>query len=355
MSFVARIIAFHQQHKILSHIGFWIAALFLTTMTESYQASDVWFSPNRLLFHAVTLITQIITAYFLAYFVIPGFMESRAPIRMSVYAITGMYLICAIARLLNLHVYEPLAQIPPKAFENLHEVFTNVGRLFYVYFFRNLSVAIAFLFLKLLTDQHEAQQKALKLEKEKSAAELKLLKAQLNPHFLFNTLNNIYSLSFTGSPATSQSIARLSEILDHILYRCNEALAPLDEEIDLIHNYIELEKLRYGDRITVNISLADTRGISVPPLVLLSLVENAFKHGASEDTGTPVITITMNTDDKNLRFMIGNTMGEYTREASKGIGLPNLKRQLEFIYQQDYLLAIKKSANWFEVVLTLPK
>lgn len=168
-------------------------------------------------------------------------------------------------------------------------------------------------------------------------------------------LNNIYSLSFTGSTATSESIARLSEILDHILYRSNEVLTPLEAEIMLIRNYIELEKLRYGKRLTVKMTNSDTTGIRIPPLVLLSLVENAFKHGASEDAGAPVITIEMQADGKNFRFVINNTAANTAKEESKGIGLPNLRRQLELIYQQNYQLTVERGTNWFKVALTLPK
>lgn len=357
MNFTARIIAFHRQNKVLSHIVFWIAALLVATMTESYQSSDGWFSANRLLFHAVTLITQIMTAYFLAYFVIPGFLNSRKPVQMSVYTIAGMYLICALARLLNLHIYEPLAGIPPKAFENLHEVFTNLARLLYVYFFRNLSVAIVFLFLKLLTDQYETQQKALRLEKEKSKAELKLLKAQLNPHFLFNTLNNIYSLSFTSSPATSESIARLADILDHILYRCEAQYVPLSAEVALIKNYIELEKLRYDQRLTINFNTSISQEIIIAPLILLSLVENAFKHGASDDAGAPVIAIDLRVNEHSFNFNISNSVTETKndREYSQGtgIGLNNLRKQLYLVYGKAYTLDVRRQSGFFEVSLAI--
>ena len=357
MNFTAGIIAFHRQNKVLSHIGFWISALLVATMTESYQSSDGWFSSNRLLFHAVTLITQIMTAYFLAYFVIPGFLNSRKPVQMSVYTIAGMYLICAIARLLNLHVYEPLSNIPPKAFENLHEVFTNLARLLYVYFFRNLSVAIVFLFLKLLTDQYETQQKALRLEKEKSKAELKLLKAQLNPHFLFNTLNNIYSLSFTSSPVTSESIARLADILDHILYRCDEQFVPLSAEVALIKNYIELEKLRYDQRLSCNFHTRIDQEIVIAPLILLLLVENAFKHGASDDTGAPVIDIDLQVNEQNFIFNISNTVTEQKNNVESTtadrIGLNNMRKQLDLIYGKDYTLNVATRNKSFEVNLTI--
>ena len=320
-------------------------------LTESYQSSDGWLSANRPLFHAVTLITQIMTAYFLAYFVIPGFLNTRKPVQMSFYTLAGMYLICALARLLNLHFYEPLVGIPPKAFENLHEVFTNLGRLLYIYFFRNLSLAIVFLFLKLLTDQYESQQKALKLEKDKSNAELKLLKAQLNPHFLFNTLNNIYSLSFTSSPVTSESIARLADILDHILYRCDTPFVPLSAEIALIKNYIELEKLRYDKRLTVNFNASVDHQMVIAPLILLSLAENAFKHGASDDAGAPVIVIDLLVNERSFIFNISNTVAgtkndsEYSEGA--GIGLNNLRKQLDLIYGKAYTLDVKRQSKLF--------
>jgi LytS/YehU family sensor histidine kinase len=114
-----------------------------------------------------------------------------------------------------------------------------------------------------------------------------MLKTQLNPHFLFNTLNNIYVLSLENSEKTQKSIEKLSKILDHVLFRCNTKYVSLSSEIELLENYIELEKLRYDDRLQINFNNHIEQDVKIAPLILLSLVENAFKHGAGEDSVSP--------------------------------------------------------------------
>jgi LytS/YehU family sensor histidine kinase len=220
-----------------------------------------------------------------------------------------------------------------------------------------MAAASIFVFFKILKDQLIIEKRALQLEKEKAETELKLLKSQLNPHFLFNTLNNIYSLSFTSSPATSQSIARLGDILDHILYRCNGQYVPLKAEIALVNNYIELEKLRYDERLTVNFKTAVEHHAEIAPLILLSLVENAFKHGASDDTGAPVIDIDLLTSDENVIFKVSNTVASQNsapdRVSNERIGLNNLRRQLDLVYGNNYALDVTREDRRFTVQLTL--
>jgi LytS/YehU family sensor histidine kinase len=206
-----------------------------------------------------------------------------------------------------------------------------------------------------MKDQLLMQKRTLMLEKEKAETELKLLKAQLNPHFLFNTLNNIYSLSYTSPARTSESIARLADILDHILYRANQVYVPLAAEVTLIRNYIELEKLRYDSRLTVNFTCAIEGQVVIAPLILLSLVENAFKHGASNDAGEPVIDIGLAVKGDKIQFDITNTVndGDSGPAGTERIGLNNLQRQLDHIYGKDHELRVLREGNLFLVRLTI--
>jgi len=271
--------------------------------------------------------------------------------------IVSSYATCVAARIIIVKICEPLAGIAPKAFESYSEISTDMLKLLYVYFFQIFSVAFVFMCLKVLKDQLEIQKRSLTLEKEKAETELKLLKTQLNPHFLFNTLNNIYSLSFTSSPVTSESIARLADILDHILYRCDTPYVPLASEIALIKNYIELEKLRYDKRLTVNFDMKIEHEIAIAPLILLSLIENAFKHGAADDTGAPKIDIDLEVNAQHFIFTISNTIatqkGDIQNSSANGIGLNNLRKQLDLIYGDDYKLTVCGSNNFFEVSLSI--
>ena len=181
---------------------------------------------------------------------------------------------------------------------------------------------------------------------------------ELNPHFLFNTLNNIYTLSLNNSPKAPISIGKLSNILDHILYRCNSTFVSLSSEIELLRNYIELEKLRYDKRLKVNIHTNIESDREIPPLILLSLVENAFKHGAGEDSGSPEIDIQISNTEALFVFKIVNTVSnDYeNKNKNKGnIGLLNIRKQLDLIYNKAYHLNIENLEHSFIVVLEIPQ
>jgi sensor histidine kinase YesM len=302
----------------------------------------------------IFLIPQILASYFLAYFVIPLFMSKKKYSIAIICFIAGSYLICALARLLIIHVAEPMVGLIPKDFETLGEVLGNVPKLLYVYFYPIFSIAFIFLIIKFIKDQNEIQKRSLVLEKEKAETELKLLKAQLNPHFLFNTLNNIYSLSLDNSPATSRSIARLSEILDYILYKCDHQFVPLSGEINLLNNYIELEKLRHDDNLSVSFHLKIDEGTNISPLLLISIVENAFKHLGAEGADNMSVNICLRSDRSGIYFRIENTfIKKIPGAAREKIGLVNLRRQLDLLYAKKYSLDIQESGSIFSVTLAL--
>ena len=244
-----KIIKFATEHRISTHIIFWglIFILFFTQNTSSNPEErriDLYYSLYYELF-------SIIGAYFLSYRILPRLMTAQKHNWVWVEFIVGSYLISVIARITMIYGLEPIVRKPPFSQESVFEILIDLPILFGTYFVHILSLSLFFAFIKLLKDQYIIQKRSLLLEKQKAETELKILKAQLNPHFLFNTLNNIYSLSVTNSPITSQSIAVLSEILDCILYRCSSTYVPVSQEITLLNNYISLEKLRYDERLSV--------------------------------------------------------------------------------------------------------
>ncbi|MBN8826590.1 MULTISPECIES: histidine kinase [unclassified Spirosoma] len=357
MSLLEQLILFHKTHRIVSHILFWLSVLLVATLTDSYQSHEHWIPLTTFSYYSLTLITQIPTAYFLAYFIIPRILTSRQYLRVVVYFLLGLYILCALSRLIYIYVREPMVGIPPNSTETLGEILTNLPKLFYIYFFQNLSLAVVFLFVHLLIRQYTTQKRTLLLEKQKTETELMLLKAQLNPHFLFNTLNNIYTLSLLNSPATSDSIARLADILDYILYRCTNPYVPLDSEIKVLRDYIELEKLRYDERLQVTFTASVDQSTDIAPLVLLTIVENAFKHGASNDLGSPVITIDLQVANGLFVFSAVNSVAPIQvtssdQERAK-IGLANLNQQLELLYGRAYQLHIKQTNTMFGVTLQI--
>lgn len=357
MNLFDRLLGFHKKHRWLTHIAYWFIYLLIAVSASKYRDGDKGTYGFEFTSDALYLSAEMIAAYSLAYFVVPQFIYRKRYVLSIVEFVIVCYVSCVIGRVLIVKICEPLAGVKPKAFETYQEILTDIPKLLYVYLSDFLSSSAIFIFLKLLKDQFETQKRALQLEKEKAETELKLLKTQLNPHFLFNTLNNIYSLSFTSSPATSPSIARLADILDHILYRCNGQYVSLKAEIALVKNYIELEKLRYDERLTVIFNSDVEQDIDIAPLILLSLVENAFKHGASDDAGAPVIDIDLFASDENFIFKVSNTVAAQNnapdRISTERIGLNNLQRQLDLIYGDDYALDVTREDKYFTVQLTI--
>lgn len=192
------------------------------------------------------------------------------------------------------------------------------------------------------------------LQIEKQAAELNYLRSQTNPHFLFNTLNNIYSLARDKSDLAPESILRLSKILRFMLYETSGAYISIDQEIKIIDDYIALESLRYDDSLQINFSndVEDMKQ-AIPPLLLIALVENAFKHGVSETRGRAYVNIHLSVNLRQLTFIVKNSSdsaGE--KQFKENIGLSNIRRQLQLLYK-DYDLSVKQGDLEFTVILKI--
>ncbi|HUR10555.1 MAG TPA: histidine kinase [Flavitalea sp.] len=195
---------------------------------------------------------------------------------------------------------------------------------------------------------------AQQLRIEKQEAELNYLKSQTNPHFLFNTLNNIYSLARDKSDLAPESILRLSKILRFMLYEAGGAYIAIEQELKIISDYIALEKLRYDETLTVNFNhdIEDIRQ-SVPPLLLIPLVENAFKHGVSETRNQPFVDIHLSVSKRKLTFSVKNSTEIFSIDGFKeNIGLSNLRRQLELLYT-DYNLSVQQGDSVFTATLKI--
>jgi two-component system, LytTR family, sensor kinase len=190
---------------------------------------------------------------------------------------------------------------------------------------------------------------------EKHEAELNFLKSQTNPHFLFNTLNNIFSLSRDKSDLAPESIIKLSKILRFMLYETGGEYITLEKELKIIGDYIDLEKLRYDESLLINFNYnVDDMKQVIPPLLLIPLVENAFKHGVSESTGDPFIDIHLSAKDQHLNFVVRNSSESFQPDppVKKNIGLANLRRQLELLYS-DYDLSTSRDRAAFIAKLNI--
>lgn len=221
----------------------------------------------------------------------------------------------------------------------------------------NFMVGIAFVIriYKIWFAEQEIRHNA---EKKNLENEMNLLRAQLNPHFLFNTMNNLYALSLEDTPKTTEGIAKISDLLRAVLYECNEREIMLDKEIELIRNYIDLERMRYGARLKLDFIVEGaTCNLKIAPMVLFTFVENCFKHGSSKDPGEPFIHIEIKVDEKQMVFRAKNgtilfDSGDEKKRAG-GIGLNNVKKRLEILYPGKYELNFGSDNCCFEVYLKL--
>ncbi|MET0466995.1 MAG: histidine kinase [Chitinophagaceae bacterium] len=352
MPLIERIVNFSSAHRLLSHVIFWliVAVIFLNRYTiEEYDELD------KIIYrHCYYMSFMILASYFIAYIIIPKLILSKHYFQVILYFLGGSYVICVCSRVAVIYLLEPLIRPAPFGQESLWEIMTDIPKLFTHYFALAFSAAWVFAFIKLIRDQYLVQRRSLKLEKEKAQTELKVLKAQLNPHFLFNTLNNIYSLSLMNSPVTSRAIYELSEILDHVLYRCNNTYVPISEEIRLIGNYVELEKLRYTEKLKVSFKHTIDEHMEIAPLLLLSLVENAFKHGAGESVGRPFVNIDLRLEQGMFRFEVANSfLPDNRMPGDERIGLSNIRKQLDLLYGDRYKLNISDNQEIFVVLLTI--
>ena len=191
------------------------------------------------------------------------------------------------------------------------------------------------------------------LETEKKDMELQFLKSQLNPHFLFNSLNNIYSLAYQKSDKTADAILKLSEIMRYMIYESNDSWVALSKEIEYVQSYIELQKLRFKNGAAVEMILnGEIDDQQIIPLILISFVENAFKHGVANDPKDP-IRINIIANQKILHFSITNKKSSGNKDEVGGVGLNNVERRLQLLYPERYKLNIVNSATHYTSELIL--
>ena len=187
---------------------------------------------------------------------------------------------------------------------------------------------------------------------EKITAELQLLKAQVHPHFLFNTLNNIYSFSMANSPKTPELILKLSSLLSYILHDCKTDEVRLEKEIGIMKNYIDLERERYGNKIEIAWNVdGEISDRCIAPLLMLPFLENAFKHGASEQIEKSWVSVDISVHKNVLRCKIANSKNEYVPYSERGIGIANVKKRLEFIYPGNHELKLIDEGSFYVVAL----
>jgi two-component system LytT family sensor kinase len=213
-------------------------------------------------------------------------------------------------------------------------------------------LSISFLAYFIHVDKQNEQVKLLK--EQQLISELTYLKAQLQPHFFFNTLNNIYSLALKQDNNTALLVAKLSEMMRYILYQSDQKTVLLKDEIAFIRNYVEIEHMRYRSAITINL---DIQGVdeksTISPLLLLPFIENAFKHGVVEEVNTGFVIIVICKSEDELMMEVSNSIALTKETKIGGIGLANVEKRLEILYPNRYQLVRQNDGKIYQVSLTL--
>jgi sensor histidine kinase YesM len=345
MSKLAVIYAEKKWFKILLHLVYWFLAWFFLNLFFGFGELLNRFSLSYSFI--ILLITAGVT-YWIVYFLIPRYLFKGK------YVLFIIYLIFTIIVSLDLELITFMLYFIVEKFQmlmldyNTRDIYSLLAGTYFIVF---LSATIK------LTEYwvHEQSKKQVAL-KEKVETELKLLKSQIHPHFLFNTLNNIYALTLQKSDKAPDAIIKLSELLDYLIYHGENEQVSLEKEIELIDHYMELEKLRYGNRLQASFDKkGDTGHIMIAPVLLLPFVENAFKHGISQSRDRVWIKIHLEISNRNINFHIENSKPPSRPEevSQGGIGLENLKRRLEILYKDRYSLEMLDKEDIYSVHLKL--
>ena len=343
--------------RISLHIGFWLA----------YMAQDVTLiylwnkglisqtSTGRQLAIAIenslwSLLPKMLFGYYAIYYNLPRLLDRKADRKKYI----ALLLLALVA---TTFIYRAVANfiISPLVYKGLIPFSTFFNGVWYFNALMDIGFASgAAIVIKQIRLQFAAKEKEKDLIRDKLETELKFLRNQTNPHFLFNTLNNIYALARKKSDETADTVLKLSKLLRFMLYETKNEQIRISDEIKILDDYIELEKLRYNDRLTISfLRDLDNENEQIAPLLLIPFVENAFKHGASESRFESYINLELNLQNGVLEFTVENTKEQQgTKLNDENIGLTNVRRQLELLYPE-HEVCIKCEETLFKVFLKI--
>ncbi len=335
--------SFFSRHRWIVHFLFWLVVLLFYVIFFGRKNNNY---TQTFFFVGLLLPVVITTTYFINYYLVPQYLLKERYFRFIIYfgytLIGSLFWVMTISMLTFIIMAEA----------NIHAMSPASIDLFFL--LASLLVVVFFAWgIKMLLHWRQSKEDFQRLMRDKIEAELNFLKVQLNPHFLFNTMNNLYYLTTQKSEQAPQAILQLSEMLDYALHQGKLMRVPLENELKQVDNYIALEMLRYEDRILLEKKITgDTRHHQIGPMMLITLIENAFKHGVMKVAGHSWIRIEIHCTSEKTDITISNS--KRSEKMESGIGLDNLKRQLEHLFQDHYQLEVNSNQpNEFSVHLQL--
>lgn len=338
----------YKKYKIIFHIGFWLGYLLFFTFTwvgieGSYRKS--------FFYEVIQLPTRLGMVYFGLYYLMPRFLLKRKYGQFTVYLLLAFLGVGIIQSLLDRIIFSYFIYG-----ETRLTPFWDVGYVLRCIVRSNSVFAVA-ASLKILSFWFQKEQEAFVLAQEKTNAELKFLKSQIQPHFFFNTLNTLYGLTLTNSKKAPELVLKLSDLMRYMLYETRADKVPLKKEVQYLKNYIELEKMRFGDRFNVQFIVNGAlNGQQIPPMLLLPFVENAFKHSLTEGENSAFIAIDLTIDTYNLSFKVENTIAKnkHSIKEAGGIGLENVQKRLDLLFPKKHHLKILAEQDLYLISLRIP-
>lgn len=336
------------KNRWFSHLFFWVSfILFHGILWGSYDEEY----GSAFIIQSIFLPIKILVSYFSIYVLLPKYILKGKWLQFVLLLVISAFSAGVLHRLTAYYIEYPLyfpEYIDGRVF-NLFKILKGVASTYPVVF---LALAI-----KLLKYWYVNQQDKQILAHEKLDAELKFLKTQIHPHFLFNTLNNLYALTLKKSDYAPEVVLKLSELINYMLYECNVPKVLLDNELNFIKNYIEIERIRHSDEFKIKaVTNGDTANIYIAPMLLIPFLENSFKHGVNGAVENSWIDFDLTIEGNMLLMRIENSIGEAQELHDiphHGIGLKNVKRRLDLLYPEDYELNIQEYKDTFVVVLKL--
>ncbi|PKV50302.1 histidine kinase [Aquimarina sp. MAR_2010_214] len=329
------------------HLYFWIIYFLFNVIRWGSYFNDYWYSLKS---NLVEFPLHIILVYFNIYFLVPKYIFKKKYVYYVVFLCLSLGVHYMFRSGLNLLLVtediwpEVEGRLAPFGFN--HIVAVAIGELYVVGLTSAIKYTVDFLIM---------QNKNRDLSELQYKTELKYLKAQIQPHFFFNTLNSLYALTIKKSDLAPNLVLKLSNFMRYVIYDTSKKKLPLLQEIDHIDNYIELEKMRYGDRVDSSVDInGNIDDVKVVPMLFLPFIENAFKHGLKNNDRMELL-ISFERFENELIFISKNNYEEESETKQlNGIGIKNVKRRLEILYPRKYTLNIAQKNNEYSILLKIP-
>jgi len=322
---------FYRKKRILIHIAYWVCMILVFTFFWGARLSNYWVCfYNELVFLPV----KLLVVYFGLYYLIPKLLLKGKYIKTLIASIIMLVFGGIMQRLLAYYSSIPqLGVITPGV-----QLFDTIEILHHIININ--SVMIIPFAIKIYSYSLEKENRILTLSKEKAQAELQFLRSQIQPHFLFNVLNDLYAMALKQSDKTPEMILKLSDLMRYVFQESTANYVPVEKELNYIRNYIDLERLRYGKRFSVDLQVkGDISKCSIAPLLLLPFVENAFKHSTTNETNGAWIRVELTVNKQELILEVANSFDPEATKAnhvSSGIGIQNVRHRLDIIYPNRY-------------------